>query len=83
MKFLEKDGAEMIPARVANVKCPQVVIQFYEKRLIWHSEDEQEADSGDEAGTKQTPRHSINGADGDSPDANGSIEDEIVDNDSS
>lgn len=41
LKFKEADQAEMVPATVANVKIPHMVIKFYEERLSWYSDSEE------------------------------------------
>ncbi|XP_032450602.1 chromobox protein homolog 3-like, partial [Lynx canadensis] len=43
MKRKDLDDVHSVLAKEANMKCPQIVIAFYEEKLTWHSYPEDEA----------------------------------------
>uniref|UniRef100_A0A1A9VCE6 Chromo domain-containing protein n=1 Tax=Glossina austeni TaxID=7395 RepID=A0A1A9VCE6_GLOAU len=40
MKWSGTDEPELVPAKQANIICPQIVIKFYEQCITWSTSDE-------------------------------------------
>lgn len=49
MKWKDSEEADLVLAKEANHRCPQIVIAFYEERLTWHEDSDKKDKSGVEA----------------------------------
>ena len=42
VKWKDSELSDIVPAREANIRIPEMVIQFYEDRMEWGEEEEEE-----------------------------------------
>lgn len=48
MKWENSDATDLVPTKEAKVKHPQIVIYFYEKKLMWHSYPSEDNDKNND-----------------------------------
>lgn len=48
IKWNDMNEANLVPAKRANIACPQLVIKFYENHLIWSTDAATPTELGDE-----------------------------------
>lgn len=46
IKWKDMNEASLVPAKRANIACPQLVIKWYEKHLIWSKDTQVDFDDG-------------------------------------